>query len=337
MALRWTESWDDYTSTTAFDAKWGAGDHNGAPTPASGGRFGRGLVGWTNNGYFGKVLDAQPTWVVGMALKLAGSPGGDSALIALYDSGTLQCDLRINSSRRLLLTRNGTTLGTGTTVLPIGAWVYIEMKYTIDNSSGVASCRINGVSELNLTSQDTQTTANATADMFRFFGGVLSFTVDVDDIYACDGTGGVNDNYLGDVRIEAIYPSGNGNSSQLVGSDANSTDNYLLVDETDPNGDTDYVESSNVGDKDTYAFGNLASTSGTVYGVHIQPYARKTDAGTRKIVSVARLSGTETDSADKVLSTSYQYLTDCRDTKPGGGSWSISDVNNSEFGVKISA
>jgi hypothetical protein len=65
------------------------------------------------------------------------------------------------------------------------------------------------------------------------------------------------------------------------------------------------------------------------------PYAAKTNAGVRSIASVARLSGTEVDSSDKALSVSYAYLPDIRETKPGGGAWSISDVNSAEFGVKV--
>jgi hypothetical protein len=166
--------------------------------------------------------------------------------------------------------------------------------------------------------------------------GVISLT-DFDDLYVCDGTGSAPANdFLGDCRVEAIFPSGNGNSSVLVGSDGNSTDNYLLVDEAAPN-TTDYVESSTVTDKDTYAYGNLAATTGTVFGVQPVPFAAKTDAGTRSIVSVARVSATEVDSAAKTLSTTYTYYPDVREAKPGGGAWAIGDVNGAEFGVKINA
>jgi hypothetical protein len=147
----------------------------------------------------------------------------------------------------------------------------------------------------------------------------------------------VNTDFLGDVRVQALLPTGNGNSSQLVGSDGNSTDNYLLVDEVPPNEDTDYVESATVNDKDTYVFGNLTPTTGTVFGVQIVAEARKTDAGVRSFKSVARLSATEADGPDTTLSTTYAFYMDKRDTKPGGGSWTITNVNDAEFGVKVTA
>jgi hypothetical protein len=227
-------------------------------------------------------------------------------------------------------------LATGTRVLSPAVFYFIELKATIADAGDTAVVRINGVEDINFTG-DTKATANATANQIQLWneGFVGQY---YDDLYVCDGTGGApTDTFLGDVRVQAIFPSGNGNSSQLVGQDADSTDNYLNVDETAQDGDTTYVESSTVGNKDTYAFGNLTPTTGTVYGVQVLPFAKKTDAGTRSIVSVARLSATEVDSAAKALSTDYAYLPDIREAKPGGGTWSITNVNDAEFGIKINA
>ena len=162
----------------------------------------------------------------------------------------------------------------------------------------------------------------------------------IDDLYILDnvdsGIAGMpNDDFLGDVRVEVIRPSGNGNSSDWIGQDANSTDNYLNVDETTPDGDTTYNESDVVDDKDTYAYSNLSTVSGTVYGVLPTPYIRKTDSGTREFASVARLSTTEDDGPSTPLSTSYQYLQNALDGNPDGDPWTIADVNSAEFGPKV--
>jgi len=247
----------------------------------------------------------------------------------LYGAGRIQ-----------IVRGDGTVLGTGTTILTSGIWYFIELKATINDSTGSAAVKVNGVTEVTVSGVDTRNGGSAaTADRVIFFSnGSVGGTFRLDDVYICDGTGSAPTNdFLGDCRVQALFPNGDGNSSQLVGSDGNSVNNSLLVDETTPNGDTDYVEGANVGDKDTYAYGNLTPTSGTVYGVQPNLYARKTDAGTRSIASVARLSGTEVDSAAAALSTSYLYYRDIRETKPGGGAWSIADVNNAEFGVKVVA
>jgi hypothetical protein len=74
-----------------------------------------------------------------------------------------------------------------------------------------------------------------------------------------------------------------------------------------------------------------------VFGVQILPYAKKTDAGTRSIKTIARLSATEVDGPEQFLASAYGYLSDIREAKPGGGAWTISDVNSAEFGVKVFA
>lgn len=279
------------------------------------------------------------TLCVGVAYKYL-AVNDSPQIVGFLDAGTIQCDVRYDvPSSTFSITRNGTSLGTFHRVLTIGVWYYLEFKVTIDNSAGTADLWIDGVNVISLTSQDTQATANAYANEFKIgrdAGSDISGHLDDLVVIDCSGSAPTNDR-LGDVVVPALFPDGNGNYSQLVGSDSNSTDNYLLVDETPPNGDSDYVESSTVGDMDTYTYQDLTPTSGDVYAVQVCMYARKTDAGTRKIASVARLSGTDDVSSDQILSASYQYLTDLREAKPGGGAWSISNVNSAEFGVKVTA
>jgi hypothetical protein len=334
MALRFCDSFDHYVTADILD-KWTA--FVSSPTISGVGRNGTsGVTMNSSTETMSKNLGSQATWIVGFAVRLNNSDSGDAVLFEFRDGATLHADLRITPGNLLKITRAGTALATGTKVLSLLVYYYVEVKVTIDDTVGAAIVRINGIEDINISGVDTRNAANASSDTL-ILRTSASRSVDYDDLYICDTTGSTNNNFLGDIRVQALFPTGNGNSSQLVGSDANSVDNYLLVDESAPNDDTDYVESSTVGEKDTYTFGDLASTSGTVCGLQILPFARKTDAGVRSIVSVARLSGTETDSTDKTLSTTYTYLPDIRETKPGGGAWTITNVNDAEFGVKITA
>jgi hypothetical protein len=271
--------------------------------------------------------------------------GNSDSIYTMMDAGTAQVCLSYNPTSHQFQFRrgafNGTAIGGTYTLIPAaGQWYYVECKFVIDPTVGSCELRIDGVSLLTTTGQDTNVSANAYANSFQL-GSTNDNTPNpfVDDLYICDGTGSApNNTFLGDVRVEYRVPNGNGNSSQLTGSDGNTTDNYLLVDETgNVNDDTDYVESGNVGDKDTYAFENLVSTAGTVYGVNVMPTVRKTDAGARSIKTIARLSGTEVDGPEQILGTGYALMTDIRETKPGGGAWTISDVNSAEFGLKVFA
>jgi hypothetical protein len=340
MALIFCDSFDHYATSTQ---KWIAGPDAPIAISSAGARHGiQGLRTSNYNQSLIQTFSARATWIVGFAYRV-NSTAATYKIVTLNDSASVQAGCWINASTgQINVVRNGTVLGTSTTVLVPSTWYYIEFKGTIDNATGVAVLKINDTTEVSLSGIDTQNTANANANQIEIggsYGGSSSgYLLDFDDVYICDNSGGApNNDFLGDVRVDALMPSGNGNSSNLVGSDADSTDNYLLVDEIPPNDDTDYVESATVTDEDTYVYGNLDSTSGTVYGVQIVPRARKTDAGARAIASVARLSATEVDSADKVLSSSYTYQPDVRETKPGGGAWTIADVNSAEFGVKVTA
>lgn len=337
MALRFCDSFDHWLAADV-NLKW----TSSARAQLTTGRFGSGyfMTQVTSpGGSLMKQIDSQQTWVVGYALKYTGISGTAPAHLIIRDNGTNQVYLSLVNGYLYLYNGSGTVLGTSTTLLQAGVWYHAELKVKIDNTTGTYELRLNEVTQFSGTSADTQNSANATANQIYFQGSNndnSSHSFVIDDVVVCDGTGGVNDDFRGDCRVESLYPNGNGNSSVLVGSDGNSTDNYLLVDDTTPN-DADYVESSTPGDKDTYAYTNLTSASGTVHGVQMAPRAAKTDAGTRSIVSVARLSATEVDGPVQTLSTTPTWYFDIRQTKPGGGSWTVSDVNSAEFGVKINA
>jgi hypothetical protein len=281
-----------------------------------------------------KNVPAQSEYIVGCAF----SPGTIVSTVEMQfrEGSTVHIDVIRDATNHLQVRRGGTTvLATGTTQLEVDVWYYIEIKVVVHDTTGSVEVRIGESEEINVSGVDTRNGGTGVIDSVRWFlqGGRNQTW---DDIYICDATGGVNDDFLGDVRVEALYPNGNGNSSQFVGSDGNSTDNYLLVDEEPADGDTTYVESSTVSDQDTYAFTNLTPTAGTVAGVQIVAHARKTDAGARSIQTIARHSGTEEDTgSDMTLADSYLMFLDLRETKPGGGSWSVSDVNGAEFGQKV--
>lgn len=336
--LKFIDSYDHYTTGFLAD-KYSANINS---PEISTGRFNNGLYSDNQNSGNNAVRMAgygnHATWIIGCAFFIDLQHTATAPIMGIMDGTSRQFDVRITTGNVLVVTRDGTTVATGTTVLSVSTWYYIELKVVIGNA-GSYELRLQGSTELVDATEDTQATANAFGNGF-FIGKATNSPAGIhryDDLYVCDGSGGVNDDFLGDVRVQCMFPSGNGNSSQFDGSDGNTTDNYLLVDEAAPDNETTYVQSPDIGDKDTYAYSDLTPTAGDVFGVQIVPYCRKTDAGTRSLVSVARLSGTEEDSSDKALSTSYIYMADIRETKPGGGSWTISDVNSSEFGVKVSA
>jgi hypothetical protein len=340
MSLLFIDGFDHY-ATADITKKWNS--VGGSPSiNATGGRRGSGCFRVTSNNFnTTKTFAASSAVVAGFAY--TNSTLIATIIAALLDAGTVQVNLHQNADGTLSVTRNGAALtnGTSTNAISAGTYYYIEWKMSIANSIGANTCkvRVNGVDWITVaTGQDTQNTANATCNQLRIgIVGAAGGTHDWDDLYLLDLTGpGPDNDFLGDVRIDTIYPNADGNYSQFTPSTG--TDHYALVDETTPN-TTDYNDGDTVGDRDSYAFGNLtALTSQTVYGVQVNAAILKDDAGAKSASTFARSGATNTDGASAALSTSQAYISQIYTTDPnGGGAWTESAVNAAEFGVRVTA
>lgn len=354
MTLLLAESFDGYGPTTTdmppvADGKWD--DANNACMVVTGGAHG--FYGRRSDASTGVILqktlasaDEDDVLVFGGALFLAAAATGVDLLVFAGDAGaTTHLTVKTNStSAKFEVWRgpagSGTLLGTAEPAYVLSAWQYLEVKVKLHDSAGTVDIRVDETSVLALSGIDTKNAGTDTVfDTVRISGA--SNNIRWDDVYLCNEQGATNNGFLGAVVVECLGPSGNGNSSQFVGSDGNSTDNYLLIDDgADGNSisDLDYVESDTDNNKDTYAFDNSAYASPqSIYGVVAYARARRSDTGARTLALVARSGASETDSADFAIPTSSEAFTwvgHAYETKPGGGSWTFTDLNAAEFGVK---
>ena len=149
-----------------------------------------------------------------------------------------------------------------------------------------------------------------------------------------DTTGSApNNDFLGDVRIDAVYPTADGTYTAWTPSTG--TSHYALVDETTPN-TTDYNSSNTIGQKDSYVMGNPPSlASQIIYGVRVKVAAQKDDAGSRSMKVGVRSGTTDSLSAAQALGTSQLYYTNIHEVDPGtGASWTPSGVDNMEVVIE---
>ena len=351
MVCRYLDSFDYYASDD-LSRKWNRVGVTGFAVVQSvvvrtGGNAFRSNSGF---GFLDRTFDDQASWVVGFAYfadEINLSVG--QIIVQFLDTGTIQCSLRVNANGKMEVLRGATTAVTDgrATSFPLAylTWYFIEMKVTIANSIGVNTCqvRVNGVQVINVaTGQDLQSTANAIANVFRFNGSASGTSAFIDDIYIFDGTDGggtepINDDFIGDVKVAAHFPNGNGTTNNFVGSDADSVDNYLLVDENPTDDDSTYTESSTPGNIDLYTFDDLATTPADIFAVQINNVARKDDVGTRTIRSVIRPTSTNFFGASKSPSAaSYFNEIEILNEDPETGlAWTESGFNATEFGVEI--
>jgi hypothetical protein len=229
----------------------------------------------------------------------------------------------------------GTTLVAtgGITTLQANTWYLFEFHIKIADSGGRIEAKIDGILDIDYTGDTKPGTATTVDNIYL----VDSSTGAVDDLAMNDTTGATDNSWCGDGRVIALTPNANGDSSQFVGSDGNSTDNYLLVDETPSDGDTTYVATSGVGYVDMYNLSDTGLTSKTILRVWPEARAREAVAASGTFQLGVKTGGTEYWSSTQTLLTSYaRFLGTVHTTNPQTGvAWTIADLDAIQAGVKV--
>lgn len=137
-------------------------------------------------------------------------------LLTTLDGATIQTDLRTDALGHLFFTRNGTQIGAASSnaLVSGSGWHYIEVFIVYATTAvGSAEVRVDGVTWLTVTSQQTAASGNAYANLWRL--NSAAFQIYWKDIYVLGQTGaGAFTTYLGDITVGVQYPNGAGANSQ---------------------------------------------------------------------------------------------------------------------------
>jgi len=212
-------------------------------------------------------------------------------------------------------------------------WYWVEIKVTIDNSSGTYEVRVNGTDVVSGSSVDTQSQTSAGVTQVRISGTATDSYYD--DLYIADDSGSFD--FLGDSRVDLILPTGAGATTAWTPSAGS---NYENVDDaTDIDDDSTYNSEADVNGVDTYAFGNLtALTTPTIHAVAVNVCSRNDDADTHKHKAIARPASTDRESAEFTNTSSYKIYQAIWALNPeDSAAWEEADVNGAEFGIKLTA
>lgn len=294
------------------------------------------------------AAEEHATLIVGGAYHPpSGWAGSEITLLSLKSdsAATIHLTVTYDTAHKIRVYRGNlaTLLGTSTNTVmtPFGTWYYIEVKATLHDSTGTVDVLVDGVSVLSLSGVDTKN--GGTKTVFDSVVWEVGASIwGISDLYICNGAGSTNNDFLYAPSIYWLNPNGNGASSQGVGSDGNSTNNYLLVDDARNSPDpTDYVDLVSTGDKDTYTFADVSGIPAgrAVLGAMVWSNAQKTDAGARSLSHVARSSGgTETDVAatTALVNGTFYAVGSPFEALPGGGTWDVTELNAMQFGIKAS-
>lgn len=221
-------------------------------------------------------------------------------------------------------------------LLTAGSWHYIELYFKLSHTVGRFDARVNGVLVATFTGDTQRTTSTGTIQWFAPGSDGSAEVEEIgdmwDDMYIVDPLTAGQASYLGDTRIRCIRPNANGDDSDWAGSDGNSTDNYLLIDEQNVS-DADYVQASLDGERDLYNFENPTIT-GEIRGAQL--VARAADlapADPKDVNFITKLAGVELATL-RSLDNTMRERWKIWETKPGGGLWTPTDINDTQFGYE---
>jgi hypothetical protein len=331
MTLRgWNSFQYDSTgwSLTNFSRNAGAGQSGYASLRATAGQVASASYG----------VPSMTHIIVGFCWKHETAPN-DARFFELGISSFIALQLFRGTGGSIYAKRNASTIiGTSTPGwLFANVETYVEVRVKMSTTVGEVEVRLNGnpTPVLNLTNVNTGSTDLDNILLLGEPTGARDFSA----WYFIEKDATAPNDFLGHVRYGVLTMTGNGANSDMVGSDSNSTDNYLLVD--DPalshDSDTTYVQSPTVGDKDTYAVSDLPTPALSIIGVGTVVIARKTDAGSRAIKTVVRSGGADYQGTDEhFLSTSYAaYRSMFLQDPDGPATWDETAVNAIEAGVEV--
>ena len=279
-----------------------------------------------------KDVPAADEYYVAFRYKII-SPGGSGTIISFTNGATRLGTLTFDSTSRLLQARrgdeSGAILGTGTTAFVNNTVALIEVHYKPHDTTGIFQVKVNGVLEIDFSGDTTNNALQINRIIFGrsvTSGWVYGY---VDNVIIDNAV------WVGDTRIQAIKPTGPGNSTQW---DPSAGANWDCVEEV-PASDTDDV-STNVADEiDLYTFGDLTGSIEEIKCVQAQARAIKEGAPTPQNLQLAcRSGGTNYTGPNNAPGTTAQSFAKLWETNPNTSNpWAVDEVNAAEIGVKAVA
>jgi hypothetical protein len=327
--LLFCDSFDHY-DTTHLPEKYTA--VSGA-TITTGGRGGGNCL-YTGGSYVQQSFANANELIIGFALNPVFI--ANNRLIEFFDSSTIQLAIFMNNAGGIDVYAypSGTIVASTTADLSAGTYQYVEVKALFSpTATGSVSVQVNGSNIINVTGIVLSGSGNAWANTIAI--GTSSYQAQIDDLYICDGTGTINNDFLGDVAVQLLLPNGDGAINDFSQVGGTSGQNYTSVNEVPPDDDTSYVYSSTVGDIDAYTLASIGSPS-AVIGVQITASARKDDSSTRVVALGFGNASTQVFDTGFSLTSNYEMFYEPYDQNPiTSADWAVSDFSTAQIALKV--
>jgi len=349
MTLLYVDSFDHYDTIHIESKGWGrsfpAGSHEIALV--SGRRATNCLSNDSSSNGTSIVhnISSSSSAILGCAMNITGTFGSNRTLLAFQnDSGAVHCQLVTTGSDQLQLRigsdpSSGTVLDTtGASAFPLGAYSYYEFKLIPSDqvTGGLVEVKKDGLVILTSTAANTLQ-ADLSIASFQAAKGYNASVIFTDDLYCLNLEGSDNNDYLGDVRVDALFSDNDGATVNFVPNVSGG--NHEMVDDTTiPDDDATFVEAGTITDRDLYSV-DSASLGTEIHGVQQCVLSRKTDAGTVNIAVITEKpggSGERTTIVDSTASETYNYNLGVLESDPDDSTvWTDGKINATEYGFRV--
>jgi len=352
--LRFFDGFETYDSGTCMDRRYSF--VLTAPVPTAAGRLhGTSALAGTTTVLRTRSLTLQNTWTFGFGFRygVGGIVDDSDSFPLIWLRGTSeQISLKWEkvageNTFEWVIMRGATELGRTSSVGNAGKftalnWHYFEFQVTIDPVAGSYELRHN--TQVILTDAGPINTADsglAGADVAEF--AYRNNAHNVDDMYILDGTGTINNTFLGDSVIEGRFPTGEDLAVHdwLIEDGGNASfDTYWEIcgAPTCATPPARYIFSSVINDDAMMTFNALSFITGQVHAVKVSSDAALDTSGTREFAHIVRSGATvyQPGTTHSVAQTNSQSFEDILETDPDTGvKWTVAGVNAADFGVRL--
>jgi len=337
MACLFIDGFDAYSVDADINRKWSSSYNLSTDWDLVAGRYGGSAIQLDNaTAWMQRDVANAVTLIIGFDYQPS-SILGDS-ILEISDASTIQLSLYQEADGTLSVKRGTTTiLGTSSLALVDATYYHIELKVTIDNTTGAFELRVDGGSETSGTSQDTQESANAYANEIRVTGPATGSAFDIDNFYLLDDTGAECNDFLGVVQVQTLYPDGDTADSGFAPKSGSGPNDYKQVDEASVDDDTSYIYSDVVGAKSLFDYTSLSPEVSSVHAAQmVGVLRRESTEATPNVALIMKSGATEGASADIVTTDTYDYSRHILHLNPDtAAAFTPAEVNAMTAGIEV--
>jgi hypothetical protein len=342
MALLWIDGFEGYGETlngppipTGILERKYAVTQSTATMQTKAGRYG-GMslyLGGSNNYLFPPALTTHDTMISGINWYCNSTR--HISILTFYDGNTIGMEIRKQDNvSELQLFRNGTLIATTSGLgISVSTWYNVQMKIKCHDTLGEYEVKVDGVTVLSDTGVDTKAGSNNYHDncvLRTYAARVPSF----DDWYVCDGSGSINNDFLGVCKVVRIDPDGDDTANWTTSTpSANHYDNVSGIVTDD---DTSYLEETSADTTDLFDYEDVAGFS-NILGIQICTDCKETDAQSYSVKTPIESGGNQyDDSAQVIASPGYRTKVRVEEIDPDTSvKWTESGLNAAKFGIKV--